>query len=226
MNQRADSRKKNLGVIVAKPLINERRWLLSHTVRCNRGENGIEKAFDRVIARFSACWHRIQRILPVRAFAFRETTGLARTNRVQIAARPQGGTPAPRSGLPGLGGFLGLARLGADRFSRTCRLDAERPSRRDRGFRLGFEERPASRRELRFVPDHAGCDALDIRNLRAAKPKRVRAAGLLLLVGVGSACRRPHQNRERGCEHQTELEIPGPDSKHESPRSVAFAKCG
>src|ERR1700674_22784 len=73
MNQRADSRKKNLGVIVAKPLINRRRWLLSHTVRCKREENGVEKAFDRVIERFSACWHQLQRILPVRAFAFQGT---------------------------------------------------------------------------------------------------------------------------------------------------------
>jgi hypothetical protein len=42
MNQRADSRKKNLELIVAKPLINEQRWLLSHTMRCNRGENRIQ----------------------------------------------------------------------------------------------------------------------------------------------------------------------------------------
>src|SRR4051812_36922201 len=38
MNQRADSRKKNLELIVAKPLINEPRWLLSHTMRRSRGE--------------------------------------------------------------------------------------------------------------------------------------------------------------------------------------------
>ncbi len=42
MNQRADSRKKNLVPIVAKPLINERRWLLSHTMRCSRGKNRIQ----------------------------------------------------------------------------------------------------------------------------------------------------------------------------------------
>ena len=45
MNQRADSWKKNLELIVAKPLINRLRWLLSHIMRCNRGENRIEKAF-------------------------------------------------------------------------------------------------------------------------------------------------------------------------------------
>jgi hypothetical protein len=37
MNQRADSWKKNLLLIVAKPLIYRPRWLLSHTVRCSRG---------------------------------------------------------------------------------------------------------------------------------------------------------------------------------------------
>jgi hypothetical protein len=55
MNQRADSRKKNLPPIVAKPLINQRRWLLSHTMRCSRAENRqnrIEKALKGVIARF------------------------------------------------------------------------------------------------------------------------------------------------------------------------------
>jgi hypothetical protein len=41
MNQRADSRKKNLELIVTKPLINRQRWLLSHTMRCSRGENRI-----------------------------------------------------------------------------------------------------------------------------------------------------------------------------------------
>ena len=42
MNQRADSRKKNLELIVAKPLINRQRWLLSHTMRRSRGENRIQ----------------------------------------------------------------------------------------------------------------------------------------------------------------------------------------
>src|ERR1700682_3713430 len=63
-----------------------------------------------------------------------------------------------RSGRARLGGLLGLSPLGADRFARACRPDAERRScggRCDRGFRLRSEERPASRRELRFVPDHA-----------------------------------------------------------------------
>jgi len=38
MNQRADSLKKNLQLIGVKPLINRRRWLLSHIMRCNRAK--------------------------------------------------------------------------------------------------------------------------------------------------------------------------------------------
>jgi hypothetical protein len=134
----------------------------------------------------------------------------------------------PRSGRARLGGLLERARLGADTFSRICRPDAERLSRRDRcdrGFGLP-EKRPASRRELGLVPDHAGRDAIDIRNVSAAKPKRVRAAGLLLLVGVGSACRRPHRKCERRCEHQADVEISGPDSKHESPKAMLSRSVG
>src|SRR5258708_25908411 len=51
MNQRADSLKKNLQLIGVKPLINRRRWLLSHIMRCNRGENRIEMRFEGVPAR-------------------------------------------------------------------------------------------------------------------------------------------------------------------------------
>jgi hypothetical protein len=39
MNQRADSWKENFLSITTNPLINQRGWLLSHTVRCNRDEN-------------------------------------------------------------------------------------------------------------------------------------------------------------------------------------------
>src|ERR1700730_4668151 len=99
------------------------------------------------------------------------------------------------------------------------RADAERPARGDRRD-LGTrpEENPAARRELGFVPDHADRDAIDIGDLGTAKAKRIVAAGLLLLGSVGPACGRRHRNRERRCEHQTELEIPGPDGKHESPK--------
>src|ERR1700687_4417055 len=104
MNQRADSWKKNLGPIVAKPLNNERRWLLSHTLRCNRGENGVEKAFDRVIARFSACWHRLRRILPLRASG----NGGSSANKPSPKSRePQGGQARRGQVSPGLAAFLG-----------------------------------------------------------------------------------------------------------------------
>jgi hypothetical protein len=54
MNQRADSWKKNLQPNVAKALINQRGWLLSHTMRCSRSKNRIRKAFEGVVARFFA----------------------------------------------------------------------------------------------------------------------------------------------------------------------------
>ena len=129
-----------------------------------------------------------------------------------------------RSGRARAGGLLGRARPGADTFSRIGRPDAERLSRRNRcGRGSGLpEKRPASRRELGLVPDHAGRDAIDIRNIRAAKPKRVRAAGLLLLVGVGSARLRPHRKCERRCEQQAELEISGPDSNHDPPEAMLY----
>jgi hypothetical protein len=117
--------------------------------------------------------------------------------------------------------LLGLARLGADRLSRGGGLDAERSSRgnrRRRGLGAGSEERPAFRTELRLVPDHAYLDAVDIRNVRTAKPKRIAAAGLLLLGSVGVAGRRPHRSRKCCRQRQTKLEIPGPDDKHESPK--------
>jgi hypothetical protein len=44
MNQRADSWKENFQPIVAKPLIRLWGWLLSHTMRCTRAGNRIEKA--------------------------------------------------------------------------------------------------------------------------------------------------------------------------------------
>src|SRR5467141_1697254 len=92
----------------------------------------------------------------------------------------------PLSGRAWFCRFLRFARLSADRLSRRCRLDAERfprGDRCDRGLGLGSEERAAARTELRFVPGHADRDAVDIRNVRAAKAKRIVGAGLLLLGG-------------------------------------------
>jgi hypothetical protein len=126
--------------------------------------------------------------------------------------------------------LLGFARLGAGRLARGCRLNAERPPRGDRGGRgrgLRLPEiHPAAGRKLRFVPDHAGRDAIDIRNLGAAKAKRIAAARLLLLLGIGLACTRQHRSRQRRCEHQDELELAGPDSKHESPKALPLRIVG
>ena len=109
----------------------------------------------------------------------------------------------------------------ADGLSRSRRLDVERRSRPDRGFGLGRSEiHPAARRELILLADHAGRDAADVGNVRAAKTKRIVAAGRLLFGSVGLARRRPHRNRERRCEQQTELEFPRPDRKHDSPETA------
>src|SRR5712671_6199260 len=89
MNQRADSLKKNLQLIVVKPLINRRRWLLSHIMRCNRGENRIERTFDGVTARFlrvdapSTCARSSRASAPE---AFAVSGRLARTKGVRAGA--------------------------------------------------------------------------------------------------------------------------------------------
>src|ERR1700730_11399357 len=109
----------------------------------------------------------------------------------------------------------------ADGLSRNRRLDVERRARPDRGFGVGRSEGPlAARRELILLADHAGRDAADVGNVRAAKTKRIVAAGRLLFGGVGLARRRPHRNRERRCEQQTELEFPRPDSQHDPPETA------
>jgi hypothetical protein len=69
-------------------------------------------------------------------------------------------------------------------------------------------------------------DAIDIRNLGAAKPKRIVAAGLLLLGGVGLARRGQHRHRQRRGEHQTDVAIPGPESGHESPEAFGLRRVG
>jgi hypothetical protein len=45
MNQHADSWKENFLPVAKNPLINQRGWLLSHTMRRSRGENRIENTF-------------------------------------------------------------------------------------------------------------------------------------------------------------------------------------
>jgi len=107
------------------------------------------------------------------------------------------------------------------------RTEAERHPRPDRGLGLGrFEIHPTARCELVLFPDHAGRDAVNVGNFGAAKTKRIVGAGLLLLGRVGLARRRRQQNRERRCQHQSELKIPEPDRKHDSPETVEFQSVG
>src|ERR1700687_2151017 len=193
-------------------------------MRCSRGKNRIGKTFDGVNGR-----SRTNKTSPAGGARLAHQEGkwrYSRSSPCHSGADPSSACkPAPRSGCASLRRLPGLSRPGADWLARSCRPDAERPPRGDRGDRglgLGSEERAATGAELGFVPDHAGRDAVDIRNFGTAQAKRIAAARLLLVGGVGPACRWPHRNRERGCEHQAELEIPGPDSKHESPRTQCW----
>src|SRR5260370_8253588 len=113
-----------------------------------------------------------------------------------------------RSGLAWFRRFPGFARLGADRPSRRRRPDAERPPRGDRcdrGLGLGSEERAAAGTELKFLPDHADRDTVDIRNVRAAKTKRIVRATLLLLGGAALASALHPQKRQRPFKPQPQL---------------------
>ena len=101
---------------------------------------------------------------------------------------------------------------------RGFRLDTQRPSSRDRGeFGFGLNESAAAGAELRSIPDHADRDAVDIGNLGTAKPKRIAAARLFLLLRVSLPCRGPHQYREYCAQQQAELDIPGAGKHRESP---------
>ncbi len=97
-------------------------------------------------------------------------------------------------------------------------VPARRISREFTAFGTSPEKRLAPRRELRPVPDHAGCDALDIRNFGAAKAKRITAARPLRLHGVGAAVRRQHQSREPRGEHNGDLRTSRACREHDSPR--------
>jgi hypothetical protein len=117
-----------------------------------------------------------------------------------------------RSGLPDpvQPHLLGRGRLDARGIARfLARLGAR------------AEEGAALRRQLRPVADHAGFDALDIRNFGAAEPERVGSAGLLLLEGIGVTFARCHSCGESGGEQQCEPEPRMRYDRHRiSPRSA------
>lgn len=127
---------------------------------------------------------------------------------------------APCSGLGRL--LLRLGRLAAAAAA-LARRGFRRAGRRGRDFvRLGTrpEERPTARRELGLVADHAGGDAIDVRNLRTTQAERVAAAGLLLFGRIGRRRCRPDRNREYRCQHQAELDILRPANRHGIPRGA------
>src|SRR5437660_8204226 len=112
-----------------------------------------------------------------------------------------------------------LARLRSRGFAHRHRLDAHGSVGAD-GSRVpagGPEVHPTSRRELRFSPDHAGRDTIDIGNFRTAKPKRIAAAGRLLFLGVGMTLGWLHRKREHRRKQQTKLTSFGSNPRHEFP---------
>ena len=118
---------------------------------------------------------------------------------------------------PRLAGFLDLCR-----FAIPGLMMSGAPAS---ALRAGPEIHPAARRKLLLLADHAGGDAIDIRNLGAAKPKRIVAAGLLLLRRISLACGRQHRNRKRGREQQTELKPCRLRDSHDSPRAIDGTNC-
>jgi hypothetical protein len=97
------------------------------------------------------------------------------------------------------------------------RLDAHRPSGDGGELGFGFHESAAPWAEVRPVPDHAHRDTIDVRNFGAAKPKRIAAARLFLLLRVSLPCSWPYQYRDHRAQHQAELDIPGACRHCESP---------
>ena len=91
-------------------------------------------------------------------------------------------------------------------------------SARSARFRPRPEERAARGRELRLIPDHAGLDAIDIRNMSEAESHRIGCAGLPLLRRIGGARVRPHQHGDRTCQHQADSKTTEDDRHDDFPR--------
>ncbi len=194
MNQRADSRKKNVARFMAKPLIDGRAAFESHRAESRTGKR------RSCPQRLQRGRDRIRQHVAVRDADSREDRGAVATRRAlqrirqaqfaaltcrQLAQPQRRGSARVRLQLPD----SVPARL-----SRRCRPDARWPagrvSRNFAGLATAVEEGAALRRKLRSAADHAGRDAVDVRDFGAAQPKRIAAAGLLLLERIGVAdCR-------------------------------------
>ena len=107
---------------------------------------------------------------------------------------------------------------GPERTPVARRRPAMLRSARSARFRPRPEERAARGRKLRLIPDHAGFDAIDIRNMSEAESHRVGCAGLPLLGRIGGARVRPHQHGDRTCQHQADSKTTEDDRHDGSPR--------
>jgi hypothetical protein len=215
MNQCADSLKKNLQLIVAKPLINRRGRLLRHTMRCSR-------------SRDFARWHQrpSHSTSPSIGLAGKRRE-LARTNRVRIVAGPFAADPWPDQVSPGFAGFLDLDGFALAGFRALAGLMLS-------GLPAAAGAAVASGSGLKNAR-HTGvnCDLFLIMQAVTRSTSGISAPQAETRPGCRLApareCRpgaRQHRNRERRCKHQTEVEISGPHSKHESPRSDVLRSVG
>src|SRR6266702_5417624 len=116
--------------------------------------------------------------------------------------------------------LLGRLRLGA--LLGSLGLDAGRPAdtRRSRLARLRPlpEVRPALRRQLRLLLDHAGGDGIDVRHELAAQPHRIRRAGLLLLRRVGETNARLDQHGQGKPRDGSKNGLPKAKRRHRFPQ--------
>ena len=90
-----------------------------------------------------------------------------------------------------------------------------------RGSGPARKKAAALRRQLRPVADHAGFDALDIRNFGAAEPEGVGSAGLLLLESIGVTFARGHSSGEQQCEPEPRMRY----DRHRISLEAPSAKC-
>ena len=73
---------------------------------------------------------------------------------------------------------------------------------------------------------HAGGNAIDVGNIRAAQPHSVGRAGLLLFGSIGRDGAGPHRSSQQRCRDQTELEISGAHDRHLPPPKPIRRNCG
>ena len=118
-------------------------------------------------------------------------------------------------------GFLGLRALALDLRGVAGRIAIGRPAgaaAASLGSGSGLNCARHGGESWDFLATMQAVTRSTFGNFGAAQPEGVAGAGLLLLGGIGLAGGRPHRNRERGRQHQADMKIPDPKSRHNPPR--------